>query len=288
MTRVFSRVAWPWWAPLLLSLWSCGGASESDAGEFLGTVLTLELAALDREDAWYLRPVSVGYFVAPAENGSTETWEGTFELVGNGAAELTDGGRTEILRAMLELPPGRYEYAFRLRDSDEEVIFTVQESIGVAADARTEIYSLFDLKTADPVPIMRPVDIDLRIVASPQPPTIDTIDYAITCAETDPFLDSALQAADHAVRKRSILCDATASGTFERVDDQEGQADLDSRWATSYDVGCGPCVMEVIARNGAGEGLCTASVEFDVVGWGFAELPAEQVSVSLPCEGSAP
>ncbi len=278
-----SRLAW---AVPCLAILSCGGEQgNAPANGSENTVLTLEIPAPEVNEAWrFVEPFRFEYGIGLVDpQGTTEPRRGDFERVGQGAANYVARGEpTEILRARADLPAGRYGLQIRLRDADDEVLWTFSDWLRVEPGDQTEWYALFDPRTADPLPIPRLMVLTLDLFGA-RSNEAERIEYGIRCGnfDDDSFLSSTQW-------KRSIACGSESLGLFEATPGPAGSPST-LRWQATHPAVCGPCRVALTARNTQGEVVCTAEVEFDVeAGVISEEAPSQYAYVALPCVEAGP
>ena len=264
----------------LVVLVSCGsgGGSEERLTE---TVLTLEMPALELEAPWeYFKPASIEYQIGlgdEAEPGQPLT--GELGRVARGAANFAELGEpTDVLRAWVELPPGRHGIEFRFRDDDREVIYTTYGPLRVPSDVPTEWYLFFDPRSFDPPPVFRTLLLNVDTPKDPVDFEIDHIEYDITCGY-DP---GELLKTSYACGTRTEGVLALAGEGLGGVGQERVPVDL---WQATHELGCGPCELRVDARDAVDAAVCHAELTFDVEGWRSREMPAEQLFLSLICAG---
>lgn len=272
-------------ATFLASLASCSGsegAGGSSDGQQKGTMLTLETPSRDVEEAWmYWGTGTFEYQISLADEvDHGEPLVGNLELAARGAANYVALGEpTEVLRAWVDVPPGRHSIGVRMRDEDGEVILSLRGSLRVASDVPTEWYYFFDPRTFDPPPVFRTVVLNVDTPKASDNLEVDHVEYSISCGLDDVFL------------KTSYACGTSSEGSFELVG--EGIAGLGREkvlidlWQATHEVGCGPCRLTANARDAAGASLCFAELSFDVEGWSNREMPPEQLHLPLICNGGA-
>lgn len=272
-------------ATLLAALASCSGsegAEGSPEGQPKGTMLTLETPSRDVEAAWmYSGTGTFEYRISLADEVDPgEPLVGDLELVGRGAANYVELGEpTEVLRAWVDVPPGRHSIGVRMRDEDGEVILSLQGSLRVASDVPTEWYYFFDPRTFDPPLVFRTIVLNVDTPKASASLEVDQVEYSISCGLDDVFL------------KRSIACGTSSEGSFELVGEGIGGLGREKvpidLWQATHEVGCGPCRLTANARDAEGASLCFAELSFDVEGWSNREMPAEQLHLPLICNGGA-
>ena len=271
---------------LLAALASCSGSGAgggSSEGQPKGTMLTLETPSQDLEEVWtFYRPVSFEYWISLGDEVDPgEPLAGDFELVARGAANYLELGEpTDVLRASVDLPPGRHSLSVRIRDEDGELIFSVSGLLRVASDVQTEWYYFLDPRTFDPPPVFRTLVLNVDTSKASDSLDVDHVEYSISCGGGDvEFL------------KTSYACGTSSEGSFELVGEGIGglgheKVPIDL-WQATHEVGCGPCRLTVNARDAAGASVCFAELSFDVDGWRNREMPPEQVHLPLICTGGA-
>jgi hypothetical protein len=273
-------------ATLLAALASCSGSGDgggSSEGQPQRTMLTLETPSRHLKEAWpYLRADSFEYRIALADEADpADPLEGELELVAGGAANYVERGEpTDVLRAWVDLPPGRHSIAIRMRDQDREVIFSLSAPLRVASDVPTEWYYFFDPRTFDPPPVFRNLVLNVDTPKALDSVGVERVEYSISCGLDDvEFL------------KTSYACGTSSEGSFELVGEGVGglggAKEAIDLWRATHEVGCGPCRLTVNARDAAGASLCFAELSFDVEGWRNREMPPEQVHLPLICTGGS-
>ena len=265
---------------VLVGLFSCGGGGDSE-GARLETMLTLEMPALELEGPWeYFKPASIEYQIGLGDEAEPgEPLTGELEPVARGAANFAELGEpTDVLRAWVELPPGRHGIGFRFRDDDGEVIYATSAVLRVPSDVPTEWYLFFDPRTFDPPPVFRTLVLNVDTPKDLLDFEIDRIEYDITCGY-DP---GELLKTSYACGTRTEGVLALAGEGLGGVGQERVPVDL---WEATHELGCGPCELRVDARDAVDAPLCHAELTFDVEGWRSRELPAEQLFLSLICAG---
>lgn len=216
--------------------------------------------------------------------GSDETEIVTTEgaLVRAGDFELDDEGSTAIFRGPIELVPGPCVIQFRLRDSEEEVIFTLSEPFEIEPRPQPELYVIMadggcpeiPLPDAAPVPkrFCGPVGglvLSAETIAAAA--TIKSVHYLLTTTG-DAFLDGPTSAIFEGMLEQTgfATVDLGAGAVETRVWESVGGV---------YPAGIAMAV-ELTAVDGEGVAVCTAQTTLDIIPNGIA-----QAHVIIPCEG---
>lgn len=254
-------------------------------------MLTIETPGAELDEAWaWVSQRTFEYRVYLDDAlGETEPLTGNFELVGRGAANYATAGEpTDVFRAWVDLPPGLHGVGALMRDQDGEVIVSLgPDLLRVTSDARTEWYQLFDLRTFDPWPVSRSIDLTVEAPEASGDVEIDRVEYAIACGDAL-YVDGEFLPLSS---KRSIGCASQSEGLLEQAGRRSaGPAPWSvptTLWQAQHDAGCFQCGFTVTARDVEGTALCSSELVLDLDPWSDHERPAEQVYIALSCAGGS-
>lgn len=205
-----------------------------------------------------------------SEQTEIVTTEG--ELDRTGDFEVEDEGSTAIFKGPIVLMPGACVIQFRLRDSEEEVIFTLSEAFEIEPRPQPELYVIMTDSGCPQIPLPNaegtrkrfcgPVGGLILSAETPAATNVDRVQYAMT-AEAAPFLDG--------IQSYVVegFLEPAAAGTADL-----GTGPIETQvWETivgALEAGF-PITLELTALDVEDTAVCTARTTLEIIPNGIAQ-----------------